>query len=144
MTRSTPPRLSRNLFGAVLLCLAAIAQAQPDSATCPPDCTVQIRIPDNPGTPPQAWPGVVTTSAGAQITFSTDEPALIIFSDQGTPFVNPAGQPVYRFNINRQSGRSLLIRSDANPCVVAPGCKYDVVDPNNSERPPLDPYIIIQ
>lgn len=141
------PIFSSAVLIGFLLC-TSVSQAQnPNRVSCPPDCTVEIKIPDNPSQPPVAGPEIIVGGAGATINFQSDGPAMVIFSEDGTPFVNPGGRPVYRFNVSRLNGRSLVIRGDDNPCREEDGrlgCKYIIVDPGNQERPPLDPYIIIR
>lgn len=140
----------RTLFLATLIGLAMTASpllAQPEDANCPPACTIDITVPDDVSQPPAAHPVTLTTGPGEFVNFEASGSAFIIFSEGGTPFVDNAGRPIYQFNVNRLSGRSMQIRSDSNPCQVernGVGCKYMVVDPNNRERPPLDPFIVIR
>jgi hypothetical protein len=135
--------LASALFSAGLTALSAPLAAQSPNP-------VEIGIPGNPSAPPTVVPTALMVNPGEEIEFKRNGRGnvFVIFTNPGkTPFVDNDGEPVYSFPVV-QMGKRFTIRTDTNPCSeTAPGqsdCKYMIVDLRNSERPPLDPYIIIR
>ena len=128
------------LAAAVLAATALPASAQ--QRNCPPACAIDVDVPGDPSLPPAAQPETLVTVAGSEIMINTNSRVRIRFEDQ-SPFVNPGGNPIMNFVVNR-GNRPMRVRTDGNACSAQNPCKYMVHDLESPGRPPLDPYIIIQ
>jgi len=123
--------------------LSAIAPAaSAQQRSCPPACGIDVSVPENPSLPPSSEPETLLTQAGMEIMVSTNSRVRIVFEGQ-SPFVNPGGQPIMNFVVNR-GNRPMRVRTDGAACSADNPCKYMVHDLEDPGRPPLDPYIIIQ
>lgn len=140
-----------------------VAAQQP----CPPHCGLDIELPANVAEPPRipqsqttikASRGAVMLATLADQRNRPDKAATkLVFRKAGpgeegepyTPFVDqpgPHGKPITEVRL-RESGRTrLFVRTDdgAPECFTGDGCKYDIVNDGESERPTLDPWIIIE
>lgn len=117
------------------------AQAQPGPPErCPPRCGIGIEVPGNPAHSPRVDIETLMVRPGEEISWQSNSPVLVVFPED-TPFVGPNGVPVYQFNV--RASHRLRVRTDSDDLCSPPGCKYMVVDLGNDQRPPLDPYIII-
>ena len=129
------------LFAAVVLTATALP-ASAQQRTCPPACGIEVAVPDDLSLPPASRPETLVTEAGTEILINTNARVRIRFEDQ-SPFVNPGGQPILNFVVNR-GNRPMRVRTDGGACSAENPCKYMIHDLENPGRPPLDPYIIIQ
>jgi hypothetical protein len=142
------------------LALPAAAQQ-----ACPPSCGLDIELPVETAEPPQIPPSQQTIFAvrGAAMLATVEDrrgrpdraATTLVFRKAGpgeegephTPFVDrpgPNGKPITEVRLRAPGATRLFIREDeAHNCFVAPGCKYDIVNDGESERPELDPWIII-
>lgn len=131
-------------------CLAALTTL-PGSASpqggpperCPPKCELAIQLPGNIGSRPTISSNTVIAGPGGTIGFRPSAKVLIIFNED-TPFIDDRGNPVYHFDARGRGTRRMRVRDDVEGLCAPPGCKYMVVDIRNPNRPPLDPYIIIE
>ncbi len=120
---------------------AAVAQAQPGPRqNCPPRCGIGIEVPENPAHSPRVDVETLSARPGQEVSWESNQPVLVVFPEE-TPFVSRNGRPVYQFNV--RASHRLRIRDDSDQLCSPPGCKYMVIDLGNDQRPPLDPYIII-
>ena len=134
------------LFGSLCILFSGLAsssiQAQPGPpAQCPPSCGISIEVPEDPAQSPQVDIDTLSARPGQELTWQSNRPVLVVFPED-TPFVGPSGRPIYQFNI--RSMNRLRIREDSADICSPPGCKYMVVDLGDDQRPPLDPFIIIE
>jgi len=137
-----------------LLALAACA-VRPDADVCQADCRLAVNLPDDVTQPPQVAPEEMRLRGGARLDIELDggpegKRATVLrfyppeeHADGGTPFANRSGKPRYTVSLN--SGRNRLTVRPFGDGVCRPpnGCKYDVINRGNRERPTLDPWIII-
>lgn len=130
------------VFFAVVVLTATALPLSAQQSTCPPACGIDVVVPDDPSRPPTSQPETLMTEAGTEITISTNVQVRITF-DGESPFVNPGGGPIMNFVVNR-GNRPMRVRTDGGACSAENPCKYMVHDLENQDRPPLDPYIIIQ
>ena len=129
------------VFAASALAVTALP-ASAQQRNCPPECGIEVSVPEDPSRPPESQPETLLTEAGMEIVIDTNVRVRIRFEDQ-SPFVNPGGQPIMNFVVNR-GNRPMRVRSDGGACSAQNPCKYMIHDLENPGRPPLDPYIIIQ
>lgn len=129
-------------FAAVVLMTVTAFPAAAQQRSCPPACGIEVDVPDDPSLPPAAQPETLMTVAGSEIVFTTNARIRVRFEGQ-SPFVNPGGQPIMNFVVNR-GNRPMRVRTDGAACSAQSPCKYMVHDLEDPGRPPLDPYIIIQ
>src|SRR6056297_4009615 len=134
-------RPSQFLLAASVLAAPALP-ALAQQAACPPACALEVVVPEDPSLPPASQPETLVTEAGTEIMIHTNARVRIRFEDQ-SPFVNPGGQPILNFVVNR-GNRPMRVRTDGGACSAENPCKYMIHDLENPGRPPLDPYIIIQ
>ena len=155
------------LVAAGLLSMAGMA-ASPATAqqACPPSCGIDIELPADSAEPP-GIPGsqqTIIAIRGAAILATVSDrrgrpdkaATTLVFrkadaGEQGephTPFVDrpgPNGKPITEVQLNAPGATRLFIREDEqHNCFDPPGCKYDIVNDGESERPALDPWIIIE
>ena len=123
-----------------LATLPAHAQPGPPDR-CPPRCGIVIEVPENPEHPPTVDVETLAALPGQEVTWESNRPVLVVFPEQ-TPFVGPSGRPIFQFNV--RSMNRLRIRNDSDEICSPPGCKYMVIDLGHDQRPPLDPYVIIE
>lgn len=158
-------KTKNQLLAAVgLLALGGLAAA-PAAAEqrCPPNCGMDIELPADSAKPPSIPDSqkVITTVRGAvmQVTVRGGQPGKmatkLVFKKAGpgeegephTPFVSnpgPNGQPITEVRLNPAGRTTVFIRQDdAHTCFGPPGCKFDIVNDGDPERPELDPHIII-
>ncbi len=113
------------------------------SGRCPPSCEVIVEVPAEVSKRPQVSLDTITTAPGSKIVFRPNGRVSVVFTDQ-TPFVGPDGVPIYRFDVRSNRSVAMTVRADAADLCAPPGCKYMIIDTRNQNRPPLDPYIIIE
>lgn len=130
------------IFFAAFALTAIAPAASAQQRSCPPACGIDVSVPEDPSLPPVSAPETLLTRAGTEILISTDSRVRIEFEGQ-SPFVNPGGQPIMNFVVNRGK-RPMRVRTDGAACSADNPCKYMVHDLEDPGRPPLDPYIIIQ
>ncbi len=129
------------LFAAILGLGTIAVQAQArQGQNCPPRCGIGIEVPENPSQSPRVDVETLSARPGQEVSWESNHPVLVVFPEE-TPFVGPNGRPVYQFNV--RASHRLRIRDDSDQLCSPPGCKYMVIDLGNDQRPPLDPYIII-
>lgn len=140
-----------------------VAAQQP----CPPHCGLDIELPADVAEPPKipANQETIKASRGAvMLATLTDRRNLpekaatkLVFRNPATgepdesftPFVDRPGnngRPIAEVRLNANGRTTLFIRTDngAPQCFTNDGCKYDIVNDGESERPVLDPWIIIE
>ena len=150
-----------------LLSMAGMA-ASPAAAqqACPPACGIEIELPadaaEAPGIPDGQETIIAIRGAAMLATVSDrrgrpDKAATkLVFLEAGageqgepnTPFVDrpgPNGKPITEVQLKAPGTTRLFIREDdQHKCFEVPGCKYHIVNDGESERPALDPWIIIE
>lgn len=130
------------VFFAAVVLTATAAPASGQQRSCPPECGIEVAVPDDPSLPPAAQPETLVTEAGMDILIGTNAMVRIQFEGQ-TPFVNSQGAPIMNFVVN-PGNRPMRVRTDGGACSAEDPCKYMVHDLEDPGRPPLDPYIIIE
>ena len=123
----------------LLLTLVGAFVTGPVLAGCGSDCIAIYLPPDN--MPPEVDKQELTVAGGTgfSMELSGESPVRIDFGDR-TPVVNPGGQLVYRFIVNPGAQRLDVVEEcDSDGCEY----KYSVAEVN-SDRPALDPVIIIE
>lgn len=154
------------LVAAGLLALATtVAGPAAAEQRCPPDCGMDIELPADSAKPPSIPDSqkVITTVRGAVMQVVLKDPGSrpgkvatkLVFKKAGpgeegepyTPFVsNPGrnGKPITEVRLNPAGRTTVFIRQDdEHKCFGPPGCKFDIVNDGDPERPVLDPHIII-
>lgn len=155
------------LAAAGLLSMAGIA-ASPAAAQqpCPPSCGIDIELPADSAEAPAIPDGqqtIVAIRGAAMLATVSDRrgqpdkaATKLVFRKAGageqgepyTPFVDspgPNGKPITEVQLKSPGATRLFIREDdQHTCFEAPGCKYDIVNDGDAERPVLDPWIIIE
>jgi len=118
---------------------------------CPPNCTLTVTLPADTSKAPTASLQTLRAQAGASVTIvlvdQSNRPAkaaTVLKFPGETPFLNAGGQPMQVVNLN-PGKRAITVRDyDDAVCREADGgCKYDVVNRGDGERPVLDPRVII-
>lgn len=130
------------IFFAAVALVATALPATAQQRNCPPACGIEVSVPEDPSLPPASQPETLLADAGMEIVFNTNARVRIRFEEQ-SPFVNPGGQPIMNFVVNR-GNRPMRVRTDGGACSAQNPCKYMIHDLETPGRPPLDPYIIIQ
>ncbi len=103
---------------------------------------IRIDVPDNRTQPPKVDLETLTVCPEQTVCWQSNRPVRVDFGDR-TPFVRAnSEQPVSEFMI--PTTNSLRIRQDEEDLPDEILYKYTVTDPNDRERPPLDPYIIVR
>jgi hypothetical protein len=157
----------RTLWAAAgLLSIAGMASSPAMAQQeCPPSCGLDIELSadpaEAPGIPDSQKTIIVIRGAAmlAQVSDRRGQPdkaaTKLVFrkaaaGEQGepyTPFVDspgPNGKPITEVQLKAPGATRLFIREDDDhACFEAPGCKFDIVNDGDPERPVLDPYIII-
>lgn len=134
---------------------------------CPPHCGLDIELPANVAEPPsipanqktiKASRGAVMLATLTDLRNLPDKAATkLVFRNPATgepdesftPFVDRPGnhgRPIAEVRLKAAGRTRLFIRTDAGApqCFTEEGCKYDIVNDGESERPVLDPWIIIE
>ncbi|WP_304707802.1 hypothetical protein [Haliea sp. E1-2-M8] len=109
---------------AVLAATALPALAQ--QTACPPDCAIEVVVPEDLSLPPASQPKTLVADAGAEIMINTNARVRIQFEGQ-SPFVNRNGIPVMNFVVNR-GNRPMRVRTDGEACSDQNPCKYMIHD----------------
>ena len=104
--------------------------------------SIEIEVPGNPTQPPRVNLETLTVRPGEPVSWRSNRPVSVDFGDH-TPFVRGNSEEAVS-QFNTQATNSLRIRKDGEDMPAEIRYKYTVVDPNNRERPPLDPYIIVR
>lgn len=154
------------MAAAGLLAMAGLAAA-PAAAEqeCPPSCGIDIELPADAAEAPAipASQQVIIAVRGAAMLATVSDrrgrpekaATTLVFRKAGpgeegephTPFVDrpgPNGKPITEVRLKSPGRTRLFIREDeAHNCFDPPGCKFDIVNEGEAERPVLDPYIII-
>lgn len=155
-----------------LLAMAGLA-ALPVAAQqgCPPQCGLDVELPEDVTKPPRipddqqtvsAVRGAVMLATLTDLLGDSDKVAtkLVFRKAEGgeggepyTPFVDrPNGTPITEVRLNANGRTQLFVRTDdEHECFKKSdgadeenGCKYDIVNDGNPDRPILDPWIIIE
>lgn len=132
---------------------------------CPPSCGMDIELPAEAAKPPaipDSQKTIISLRGAAMLATVSggrgpDKAATkLVFrkaqaGEQGepyTPFVDrpgPNGKPITEVRLKSPGATRLFIRDDEeHTCFEAPGCKFDIVNDGDPERPVLDPWIIIK
>jgi hypothetical protein len=149
----------------LLALLATMALPAAAQQACPPSCGLDIELPEDTAEAPKIPAGqetIIAIRGAAMLATVTDRggrpdkaATTLVFRKAGageegepyTPFVDrpgPNGKPITEVRLRSPGATRLFIREDdAHTCFEAPGCKYDVVNDGDGERPVLDPWIII-
>ena len=155
------------LVAAGLLSMAGVA-ASPAAAqqACPPNCGLDIELPADSADAPaitDSQKTIIAVRGAAMLATVSDRrgqpdkaATRLVFrkaeaGQQGepyTPFVDrpgPNGKPITEVQLKAPGATRLFIREDdQHECFEAPGCKFDIVNDGEPERPVLDPWIIIE
>jgi hypothetical protein len=161
-------KASRKIWLAAGLLSIAGAAASPALAEqeCPPSCGMDIELPADAAKAPGIPDGQTTIIAirgAAMLAMVSDRrgkpdkaATKLVFrkaeagepGEPYTPFVDrpgPNGKPITEVHLKSPGATRLFIREDEeHKCFEAPGCKFDIVNEGEPERPVLDPYIIIK
>jgi len=123
----------------LLLTLVGAFVTGPVLAGCGSDC-IEITLPPE-NAPPEVDKQELTVAGGTGFSMQLGgEKAVRIDFGERTPVVNPGGQPVYQFIVNPGTQRlDVAEECDSDGCDY----KYSVAEVN-SDRPALDPVIIIE
>jgi hypothetical protein len=157
----------KSWVAAGLLAIAGMASAPAIAQQeCPPSCGLEIELPADaaaaPGIP-DSQKTIIAIRGAAMLAMVSDRrgqpdkaATKLVFrkaaaGEQGepyTPFVDspgPNGKPITEVHLKAPGATRLFIREDEeHECFEAPGCKFDIVNEGDPERPVLDPYIIIK
>lgn len=138
------------------LAVATGCQDREAADVCRVDCRLTVTLPDNVAEPPDVSSEQLHLAADGQLdvlleggSAGNQATQLQFFrpgehEDSGTPFVNRNGQPMYRVNLNAGNNNGLQLRPWSDGVCHAPkGCKYDIVNNGNPDRPKRDPWIIL-
>lgn len=147
-----------------LLAITGIAAAlEAGEQRCPTACGLDIELPADrtkpPSIPDSQQVTITTRGAAVRVTLTGGDPGKVatklVFKKAGpgeegephTPFVenrSANAKPITEVRLN-PSGRTTVFirRDDAHTCFGPPGCKFDIVNDGDPERPVLDPHIII-
>lgn len=140
---------------AAMATLAACAAHQ-SRAVCRTDCRVNIDLPGNVAQAPTTSARKMNVAGGGPFEFmlSGEGPperwaTTLRFRrpgespDAGTPFLNRAGKPLYEVILKSGHNRLALRPYKDGVCHPPHGCKYDIINTGNPDRPARDPWIII-
>lgn len=143
----------------------AVALPEAKQQACPPACGLDIELPADTAKAPEipATQRTILVIRGAAMSAEVKDrrgrpdkaATTLVFRKAGagevgephTPFVDrpgPNGKPITEVRLRAHGTTRLFIREDdAHSCFEEPGCKYDIVNDGENERPKLDPWIII-
>lgn len=119
---------------------------------CRANCQVGIDLPEDSKRPPNASPERMVIAAGEYVNFVVEggppgqEATVLRFERPNTPLLDDNENPLYTAELKRGSNRFRTRPWEDGVCRPpdAPdGCKYDIVNTGNSQRPPKDPWIIL-
>lgn len=140
---------------AAMATLAACAAHQ-SRAVCRTDCRANIDLPGNAAKAPtiSARRMNVAGSGSFEFMLTGEGPpersaTTLRFHrpgespDAGTPFLNRAGKPLYEISLRPGRNRLALRSYKDGVCHPPNGCKYDIINTGNPDRPARDPWIII-
>lgn len=131
---------------------AAPMEAQRMHQECPPDCTLEITLPEDPQAPPEmaSHQRKLIVTQGRDVTFLLQHAAgqagraATVLSFPRAAFQNRPGKPLHTIVVTPgPRGREVTARAVGN-CPENDPCKYTIINKGNEERPPLDPWIIIR
>jgi hypothetical protein len=137
----------------LLLILATPAVAQQAPVPCTANCELVIVLPSDDSKPPEVRPDQVRfhVAGDTEVTIRLKKPflqpggkAATVLRFSQPAFVNPGGQEM--LTVPLTPGRNVFRTMPAGACPSegdGGGCKYDVKNVGNPDRPPLDPWIII-
>lgn len=139
------------IFAALVapLVLAACVPAQNGGKprACTQDCRIDIKLPAEPGRPPEVEPASVRfhVRAGSDVNFEVDSPGeaartVLVFAERA--FADSRGNEVYVLDL--RPGQGNRYKALPGVCPAPNGCKYTIVNYGRPEREPLDPWIIIE
>ena len=117
---------------------------------CTQNCRLNIVLPADATQPPGADPLIVFADPSGDLTAVLDNRSrgngatVLRFEDRdSTPFMNRGGAPMVTVPI-QPGNNPLLVRPYSDGvCHAGNGCKYDVINTGQPDRPKLDPVIII-
>lgn len=123
--------------------------AQATESVCRANCRLEINLPANSGRPPEASRETMVVAAGQQLNFivrggpSGEETTELRFNRPHTPLLDDDGQPLFTATLERGSNRFRTRAWEDGVCHPPDGCKYDIVNTGNPDRPIKDPWIIL-
>jgi len=122
---------------------------------CRSDCRLTIDLPEDASRPPNASSERLELAGGIELEVrleggTADNRSTVLrfyrpgeHDQAGTPFVDRNGRPVYRVVLNASSQRLRVRPWGDGACREPNGCKYDIVNSGNPDRPAKDPWIIL-
>lgn len=122
---------------------------------CRSDCRLTVTLPEDIKRPPAASQERLELAGGVELEIrlvggTANNRATVLRFDRpgqseqaGTPFVDRNGRPVYRVVLNAGSRRLRTRPWEDQACRPPEGCKYDIVNTGNPDRPAKDPWIIL-
>ena len=161
-------KFTKQLVAAAGLLSMASFAALPAAAEqeCPPSCGMDIELPAETAEAPEipsSQKTIIAVRGAAMLATVSDRggrpekaATKLVFrkaaaGEEGepyTPFVDrpgPNGKPITEVELKSPGRTRLFVRDDEDhQCFEAPGCKFDIVNAGESERPVLDPWIIIK
>lgn len=123
---------------------------------CRSNCQLTVSLPEDVSKPPEISNERMRLAGGGELDIRVEVGSaenhateLHFFrpgqhADSGTPFVDKNDRPIYRVLLDVGSNRLKLRPYDDNVCRPPDGCKYDIVNTGNTERPTKDPWIILE
>lgn len=140
--------MSLLLLGTILM-LGGCERPDVDIQACDEDCVLGIVLPDDPSQPPGVLPDNLHVVGGSEVEINVrggpqgQERTVLRFELPNTPFLGPGGRPME--TVPLQAGNKVFrIRPYADQvCHPPEGCKYDIVNVGNEDRPERDPWITI-
>lgn len=136
-------RLLLMAFGLPLFMAACATTVDP----CRSACRLNIELPSEDGKPlpPKIDKDAYRVSENTPVEFtiggaSDAARALLVFEEPA--FLDPAGKAVYVLKLTPGQGNEYRT-VQYGICSPPRGCKYTIVNYGTPERPPLDPWIII-
>lgn len=136
------------LFGTLALAGCAIPASEgkggrdgPGIAACTADCRLDVVLPPQ-SRRPELPPGQqrLRVRGNSDITIHNRGAGEVLLVFDMAAFADVDGKPL--FTVKLAQGRNSFRTRPAGSCPPS-GCKYTIVDLNNPNRPPLDPWIII-
>lgn len=127
-----------------------LAEQFSTNQTCRNNCRLNIMLPADTDQPPMADFMLRFADPSGQLMVEVNNQSrgngatVLRFQDRdSTPFINRGGAPMVTVPVN--PGQNVLnVRPfEDGVCLAPAGCKYDVINTGQPDRPILDPVIII-
>jgi hypothetical protein len=117
---------------------------------CPPQCELSVALPSNARMSPTISRSVFHARGGATVTITLDnqstrtERGATVLRFEEAAFVDRNGRPMMTVSLT-PGKNELTVRpySDGACRAEKGGCKYDVINTGDPDRPVLDPHVII-